>query len=214
MYEENGFLPEQDDEPVFEIFQASGTYFVPKAGFTFASVDGMIKKDQYISGLQVEITIKDPNESIETRKVRVNSDRVFNFQTIVNEDTIKGTYVVYAKYRDKKSPEITLNIGYEVNAVQSKIPPWIKNSVKWWAEDKINDYDFILGIQYLIREGVLNPPSHEDKMEKSFQKYGVIVVKIPQYVKQTALWWTQDKVTEDEFVSGVQYLIKKGFLRI
>ena len=214
MYGENGFLPEQDDEPVFEIFQSSSAYFVPKIGFTFASVDGMIKKDKYISGLQVEITIKDPNESIETRKVRVNSDRIFNFQTIVNEDTIKGTYVVYAKYRDKKSPEITLNIGYEVTAGQSKIPQWIKNSVKWWAEGKINDYDFILGIQYLIREGVLNPPSHEDQMEKRYQKYGVIVVKIPQFVKQPALWWSQDKITEDEFVSGVQYLIKKGIIVI
>jgi hypothetical protein len=215
IYGDNGFLPEPEDETVFEVFQSSATeYLVPKGGYTFAGVDGIIKKDKYISGIQVEITIKDPNELILTRKVRVNSDGFFNFQTIVDENTIKGTYVVYAKYLGKKSPEVILNLGYEGISDQSKIAPWVKNSVKWWAEDKISDLDFVLGIQYLIREGILNPPSFEDKLEKTYQQNKVIGVKIPKFVKQTAGWWTEGKVTDDEFIAGVQYLIKKGILRI
>jgi hypothetical protein len=215
IYGENGFLLNQEDEIVFDSFQASSEeYVIPKGGFIIAGVDGLINKDKYISGIQVDITIIDPNQLTETRKVRVNSDGVFNFQTIVDESIINGTYTVFANYRDKKSHEITVDIQYEGDDVQSKMPQWIKNSVKWWAEGKINEHDFILGIQHLIRTGVLNPPSYENQKVEEFDENQVLDVKIPKYVKQTALWWTQGKISDNEFVDGVQYLMKKGFLVI
>ncbi len=215
LYGENGFVPDQEEEIVFDYFQSSSeVYVIPKGGFSVASVDGLISKDMYISGIQVDITIIDPNQLIETRKVRVSSDGVFNFQTVVDESIINGTYTVFASYRDKKSDEITVDIQYEGVDVQSEVPQWIKNSVKWWAEDKINEHDFILGIQHLIRKGILNPPSPENQTVEDFEENQALGVKIPNYVKQNALWWTQDKITDDEFFDGVRYLIKKGILVI
>jgi hypothetical protein len=215
MYGENGFFPTPEDEIFFESFQPSSfVYTVPKGGFIVASVDGLLSKDKYISGVPVEITIRDPNDSILTRNVWANSDGVFNFQIIINEDKGLGTYVTHATYRDKKSPQTAFVITTIGNNEQSKIPQWIKNSVRWWAEDKIKDLDFILGIQYLIKEGILNPPSHEDKIAMSYDPNKGIGVQIPLYVKQTSLWWTQDKIPDDEFVAGIQYLIKKGILVI
>jgi len=215
LYGENGFWPDQEEEKVFDSFQASSeVYVVPKGGFTVASLDGLINKDMYISGIQVDITIIDPNQLIETRKVRVSSDGVFNFQTVVDQSMVNGTYTVFANYRDNKSHEIAVDIQYEGDDVQSKIPQWIKNSVKWWAEDKINEHDFILGIQHLIRQGILNPPSSENQTVEDYVEKQAFGVKIPNYVKQNALWWTQDKITDDEFFDGVQYLMKKGILVI
>jgi hypothetical protein len=215
LYGENGFLPDQEEEIVFDSFQSSSeVYVIPKGGFVIASVDGLINKDMYISGLQVQITIIDPNQSIETREVRVSSDRVFNFQTVVDESIVNGTYTVFANYRDIKSHEVAVDIQYEGEDVQSKIPQWVKNSVKWWAEDKINEHDFILGIQYLIRQGILNPPSPENQTVEVYEENQTLGAKIPNYVKQNALWWGQDKITDDEFFDGVRYLIKKGILVI
>ena len=215
MYGENGFLPDKEDEVFFESFHPSSfVYTVAEAGYTVASVDGLINKDQYRPGIQVDITIIDPNQSIDTRKVRVNSDGVFNFQVAISEDKGIGTYVVQATYRGKTSPEIAFVVTSLGEIEPSKIPQWIQNSVKWWAEDKIGDMDFVLGIQHLIREGILNPPSPEEKGAKSYDPYKTIGVKIPQFVKQTALWWSQDKITDDEFFDGVQYLIKKGIIVI
>jgi len=215
LYGENGFLPDQEEAKVFDSFQSSSElYVVPKGGFIVASVDGLINEDMYISGVQVDITIIDPNQSLETRKVRVSSDGIFNFQTVIDESIINGTYTVFANYRDKKSHEIAVDIQYEGEDIQSKVPQWIKNSVKWWAEDKINEHDFILGIQYLIRNGVLNPPSSENQKVEDLEENPVLGIKIPKYVKQTALWWTQGKITDDEFIDGVQYLMKKGFIVI
>jgi len=215
LYGENGFLPNEEEEIVFDSFQSSSEVFViPKGGFVVASVDGLINKDMYISGLQVEITIVDPNQSVETRETRVSSDGVFNFQTVVDESIVNGTYTVFANYRDNKSHEIIFDIQYEGEDVQSKIPQWVKNSVKWWAEGKINEHDFILGIQHLIRQGILNPPSPENQTVEDYEENQVLGVKIPNYVKQNALWWSQDKITDDEFFDGVRYLIKKGILVI
>ncbi len=215
LYGENGFLPDKEEKTVFDSFQsASEVYVVPKGGYIVASVDGLIIKDMYISGIKVDITILDPNQSLQNRQVRVSSDGVFNFQKVVDESIINGTYTIFANYRDKKSHEITVDIQYEGDEQQSKIPQWIKNSIKWWAEDKINEHDFILGIQYLIRNGVLNPPSSENQTVEDLEENQALGLKIPKYVKQTSLWWTQGLITDDEFVDGVQYLMKKGFLVI
>ncbi len=35
-----------------------------------------------------------------------------------------------------------------------EIPSWIKNNAGWWSEDAIDDNTFILGIQFLIKEGI------------------------------------------------------------
>ena len=36
------------------------------------------------------------------------------------------------------------------------VPAWVKNNAKWWSEDKINDDDFIAGIQYLVKNSIIN----------------------------------------------------------
>ncbi|MBS3926685.1 MAG: phosphate ABC transporter substrate-binding protein PstS [Nitrosarchaeum sp.] len=37
----------------------------------------------------------------------------------------------------------------------SKLPDWIRNNAKWWADGLITDDDYIKGLQYLISEGIL-----------------------------------------------------------
>jgi len=40
----------------------------------------------------------------------------------------------------------------------SEIPDWIKNNAGWWADGSIDDDAFIQGIQFLIKNGILNIP--------------------------------------------------------
>ena len=39
------------------------------------------------------------------------------------------------------------------------IPEWIKNNAGWWADGAIGDSDFVLGIQFLIEEGIMKVTS-------------------------------------------------------
>ena len=36
-----------------------------------------------------------------------------------------------------------------------QIPDWIRNNAKWWADGSITDQDYIKGLQYLIKQGIL-----------------------------------------------------------
>ena len=35
------------------------------------------------------------------------------------------------------------------------IPQWIRDNAKWWSEGLITDEDYISGLQYLIKQGIL-----------------------------------------------------------
>jgi len=215
LYGENGFLPDDEKIITFDSFTTSSDlYVIPKGEFAIADVNGTINKERYISGVQVEITSIDPNQQIQNRKVRVNSDGVFSFDTILNDNTVNGTYTVFAKYRDEKSPEIIFEVQPEINEFEKGIPSWVKNSVKWWAQDQIDEYSFISGIQHLIRSGILNPPLQEGITIDDIGGEQSFGVKIPKYVKQTSLWWTDGRISDQEFVDGIKFLMTKGYLVI
>ena len=36
------------------------------------------------------------------------------------------------------------------------IPDWVKTNAGWWSEGLIGDSDFVSGIQFLIKEGIIS----------------------------------------------------------
>ncbi len=38
---------------------------------------------------------------------------------------------------------------------EDRIPKWIRDNVKWWLENKIDDQTFLLGIEYLVKENII-----------------------------------------------------------
>ncbi|MGY5143581.1 MAG: cupredoxin domain-containing protein, partial [Candidatus Nitrosopumilus sp. bin_32a] len=46
-----------------------------------------------------------------------------------------------------------------VGEIQSSVPEWIKNNAGWWADGAIDDGAFIQGIQFLIKEGIIQIPN-------------------------------------------------------
>ncbi|MCE2614964.1 MAG: peptidase, partial [Nitrosopumilus sp. (ex Thoosa mismalolli)] len=43
-----------------------------------------------------------------------------------------------------------------VTASTPAIPEWIKTNAGWWADGAIDDNSFVQGIQFLIKEGIMN----------------------------------------------------------
>ena len=41
------------------------------------------------------------------------------------------------------------------SSTSGSVPDWVKNNAKWWAEDLIEETDFINGIEYLIKKQVV-----------------------------------------------------------
>jgi len=213
IYGESGFFPKAIEKDVFEYFEPSSyIYTVPKGGFIVASVDGLIDREAYRSAVPIEIVIKDPNQSISTKKVFPNSDGSFSYDFVISPNTEVGEYVAYAQYRNGKSQEISVLVSLIENDQQSKIPQWIKNSIKWWSKGQIDDIDFVLQLQYLIKQDILKSPTFEE--ERNFKGVDIPKGKVPNFFKQAASWWADGFISDDEFLAGIQYMIKKGYLAI
>ncbi|MFB5628017.1 MAG: peptidase [Nitrosarchaeum sp.] len=86
------------------------------------------------------------------------------------------------------------------------VPSWVKNNAGWWADGTISESEFIQGIQFLIKDGVIVIPATEVSVEKS--------QSVPIWVKNNAGWWADGTITDDEFVNGIQHLIKTGVISI
>jgi hypothetical protein len=86
------------------------------------------------------------------------------------------------------------------------IPIWVKNNAAWWSEQQIDDDDFIAGIEYLIKNGVINIPGVEVTGSDS--------TEIPDWIKNNAGWWSESLITDDDFIEAMQWLISNGVIQI
>lgn len=85
------------------------------------------------------------------------------------------------------------------------IPKWIKNIAQWWAEDKIEDEEFIKGLHYLIENKIIQiqiiPAIYQTN-------------EIPSWVKDNAGGWAENKINDQDFVSGIQYMMENGIMDV
>jgi hypothetical protein len=94
-----------------------------------------------------------------------------------------------------------------VESTPAEIPSWIKNNAAWWAVGAIDDDSFIQGIQFLIKEGIMEIPP-------TTQGSGTGSNEIPSWIKNNAAWWAEGAIDDDSFIQGIQFLIKEGILLV
>lgn len=88
------------------------------------------------------------------------------------------------------------------------LPAWIKTNAKWWSENKINDSDFISGIEYMIKTKIILLPDSELHIAVTPSD------KIPYWLKNNAEWWADGIISESEFIKSIQYLISAGIIKV
>jgi len=94
-----------------------------------------------------------------------------------------------------------------LNNIQS-IPKWVKNEARWWYENSTDDITFVQGIQYLIKERVIQIPTNSTSP-------GMITsLTIPTWIKTNAGLWALGKIPDSEFLKGIQYLIEYRIMQV
>jgi len=89
----------------------------------------------------------------------------------------------------------------------TEIPEWIKNNAGWWASGQIDDNSFVQGIQFMIKNKLMNIPP-------TSQGSGSGTNEIPSWIKNNAGWWASGQIDDGSFIQGIQYLIKEGIIRV
>jgi len=103
------------------------------------------------------------------------------------------------------------NVSYEAqdkSKIKLDIPPWIKNSAKWWSTDATTTNEFLRAIEFLINQRILIIP---DTAQSPSESTGS---GVPSWVKNNASWWANDVIGDSDFVSAIQYLISQGIIQI
>ena len=136
--------------------------------------------------------------------------------------------IVYAKYVDSTLPDglsseiisaaivkisgqdmdsllDKINPNFRIDKSVEKVPSWIKNNAGWWADGSIDDQSFIQGIQFLIKEKIIDVDSSVSSQNDD---------KIPSWIKNNAGWWADDQIPESDFLSGINHLVKTGIISI
>ena len=92
---------------------------------------------------------------------------------------------------------------------ETQIPDWIKNVSGWWANNEISEKEFLTAIEYLINNNII--PLNQIPCGT----FGTSSTEdVPNWLKNTAGWWSEDLIQDTEFINGLEYLIKKQIIMI
>ena len=119
---------------------------------------------------------------------------------LISLEDLKKRYSIDKFETPTKKPALLQNLE------ESKIPPWIKNNAGWWSTGKISDGDFISGIEYLIKNKIINLNSQNIK-ENSLDV-------IPPWIKNNAGWWSTGKISDGDFVAAMKYLVENSIINV
>ncbi|MGH1521777.1 MAG: peptidase [Nitrosopumilus sp.] len=120
-------------------------------------------------------------------------------------DYLEVTIPIYPGNEDTSTPIIpTLP---PTSTPTTSIPSWIKTNAGWWADGSIDDDAFVQGIQFLIKEGIMQIPTTAQGSTSESND-------IPSWIKTNAGWWADGSIDDDAFVQGIQFLIKEGIMSI
>ncbi len=104
--------------------------------------------------------------------------------------------------------EFPKSIPEKEDLKQTKIPDWVKNNAKWWADGQVDDSTFTQGIGFLIKEKIIGIDSLPD------QASDVAEQKVPDWIRNNAGWWADGMISEGDFIKGIKYLVEKRIIQI
>ena len=93
----------------------------------------------------------------------------------------------------------------------AEVPGWVKNNAGWWADGTISESEFLTGIEFLIKDGVIDiPPTQTSSSSQS----DMTEQSVPGWVKNNAGWWADGTISDQDFVNGIQHLISTGLISV
>ena len=188
--------------------------------------------NQYDEKRDLQIVIRDPSKRIflMERDVPVESDGTFSLTIDSADFEKKGVYTIRAMYGTKDYKVGTSSFSFDPGMVSSEmknvpphsvlnIPAWIRNNAGWWAAGSISDSDFVGGIQFMIKENIMVIPylPEDTQMELKDEKRAMGLEReqqVPDWVRNNAGWWADGLISDDDFVSGIKYLVEQGIIRV
>ena len=166
------------------------------------------KYDDKFTGGEYVVAIKSLEDfSEKTFSVPIMNGN-FDFSYKFDSNALEGDYLLCIGQKCEYKVYFHLfNESKTVTQKINKVPDWIKNNAKWWADGQVDDSTFSQGIGFLIKNKVISISSVQP------QASSVSEEKIPDWIKNNAKWWADGMISEDDFLKGITYMVEKGIIR-
>ena len=193
-------------------FTSSSEYAKIPGNVDFVTISGKVSEEAFAKGQNILFTIVFPDGHDEERKVLAVGNGQFSVQMRVDSEIQTGVYTIDATYMGYDSETLTFTVteGTGSNFAPKEsiaIPAWIKNNAKWWGEGVIGDRDFVMGVQYLAQQKIIQVDNTSGIQADPAQE-------IPQWIRTNANWWSEGLITDSDFIKGIQYLAQQGIIQV
>ena len=135
------------------------------------------ERNDLITPIELDVNVLSKDSPTESTKVASFVDPTKDPQSYIdrynNEDS-------YKEWFDENYPQydsIEQAVGL---ASKEKVPTWIKNNAKWWSEGSIDDGTFVSGVQFLMKEKIVNIPDLPEQASEKARPNFVDETKDPQ----------------------------------
>ncbi|MDE1830417.1 MAG: NHL repeat-containing protein, partial [Thaumarchaeota archaeon] len=131
--------------------------------------------------------------------------RTWDMSNYVGDIQILNAFQVSPALITEKSNS-TITLENNSNQTNVYIPVWIRSVASWWHDGKVDDANFLSGIQYMIDHKIIKiPQTTSAKKAAQF---------IPSWVKNEVGWWSEGQLPDKEIVKSLQYLISQGIIKV
>lgn len=178
-------------------------------------ISGIVNDTSQIMPLVIQIFDSQRN-MVFSDKTDLSSDHSFTYELKATNSIFKttGDYKIKAFYG---FPATVTDANFFFNSQSQnitntssnayEIPYWVKNNAKWWSQGQVGDQDFVKGIQYLVQQGIMQIPTQTNSTTTSETQ------QIPAWVKNNAGWWASNTISDEEFISSIQYLVTQNIIK-
>ena len=130
-------------------------------------------------------------------------------QTFMHKFSEEGQFEYYSVLHPHVTGVITVAIP-----PQPDVPVWVKSNALWWAEGQIDDNMFVMALEFLIKEGIIKISDDTQGSVDDTTEDTPNGVSIPDWIKNTALWWAEDLIDDAAFLQSITWMIDNGILHI
>ena len=138
-------------------------FYVTPHNDVILTLTGWYDNDNYQERIRCEYTHPEEQFAMHSTILR-EYDGTATFESYIdlNPNWKEGIWNVSCSWLDKELFESSFEIihsdqptGY-FDHKKTKVPSWVKNNAGWWAEGLIDDDAFAQGIEFLIKEGIID----------------------------------------------------------